>query len=180
MPRLPTVTLVLSLALAGCGAPGPQFPPACPALSLLKDAADLSRYVGDARDLRGLALQARITAVPATCTWAAGATQVRATLQVAFDMTRGPAATDRRAAVPYFVAVTEGERVLDEQDYSLNAAFPSNDDHALFSGDTVRMMLPVSASKSAAAYHIYVGFRLSPQELSANRQQGSGNPLGGS
>ena len=172
MPR--SLTLPLLLALSGCGAAGPQFPPACPSLSLLRDAADLSRYAGGGRDLSNQVLQAKITAVPATCTWADNATQVRATLQVTFDMTRGPAAIGRQAAVPYFVAVTEGNRVLDEQDYVMAAAFPPNNDHALFSGDKVDLKLPVTAAKSAAAYQIYVGFRLSPDELSSNRQRGGG------
>ncbi len=174
MPRPPSLSVALLLALSGCAASGPQFPPACPSLALLRDAADLTRYAGSGRDLRDLSLQAKITAVPATCTWAANRTQVRATLQVTFDMTRGPAATSRRAAVPYFVAVTEGDRVLDEQDYTLAAAFPPNDDHALFSGDKVDMLLPITPTKSAAAYQIYVGFRLSPQDLSTNRQRGGG------
>ncbi len=178
MPRPPVVPLVFALiaiplaaGLAGCDAAGPQFPPACPSLSLLRDAADVTRYAGAGRDLRDLALQARISAVPATCTWADNRTQVRATLQVTFDLTRGPAAISRRAELPYFVAVTQGERVLDEQDYTLAAAFPPNIDHAPFPGQKVDLLLPVSRASSAAVYQIYVGFRLTPQELAANRQR---------
>ncbi len=176
MSRSLPSSLLLALAapglLAGCGAPGPQFAPACPSLALLRDAGDLSRYDGSGRDLRDLTLQARIAGVPATCTWAKERTQVHATVQVNFDLTRGPAAKGRRFDVPYFVAVTEGDHILDEQDYTLGAAFPPNVDHAPFSGQKVDLLLPISRDKSAAAYQIYVGFRLSPDELAANRRQG--------
>ena len=170
-----TAALPMALALAGlfgCAAPGPQFAPACPTLSLLRDAADLSRYAGTGRDLSDLSLQARIAAVPATCTWAEGRTKVRATLQVTFDLTRGPAATSRQLEARYFVAVTKGDAVLDEQDYTLAALFPPNTDRAQFSSNKIDLLLPVSGAVSAAAYQIYVGFRLSPDELQANRQLG--------
>lgn len=174
MSRTLSSLLPLALAtgtLAGCSGSGPQFPPPCPSLSLLRNAADFSRYAAAGRDLSDLALQARITAVPATCTWAEGRAKVRATLQVTFDLTRGPAASSRSVSAPYFVAVTKGERVLDEQDYTLSARFPPNTDHAQFSSEKVDLLLPVSPTESAAAYQIYVGFRLSPEELQANRQR---------
>lgn len=178
MSRISSPALLLALAgpalLTGCADPGPQFAPACPSLALLHDADDLSRYAAGGKDLRDLTLQAHIVGVPASCTWAGQRQKVRATVQVNFDLTRGPAATGRRFEVPYFVAVTEGDHILDEQDYMLGAAFPPNVDHAPFSGEKIDLLLPVSPQKSAAAYQIYVGFRLSPDELAANRRQNGG------
>lgn len=178
MSRIAHPALLLALAapalLAGCADPGPQFAPACPSLALLHDADDLSRYAAGGRDLRDLTLQARIVAVPASCTWADQRQKVRATVQVNFDLTRGPAATGRRVQVPYFVAVAEGDRILDEQDYMLGALFPPNVDHAPFAGGKIDLLLPITREKSAAAYQIYVGFRLSPAELATNRRQSGG------
>lgn len=172
--RFSLLALATVASLAGCGAPDPQFAPACPSLALLHDAEDLSRYAGSGKDLRDLALQAHIVAIPATCTWAEKREKVRATMQVNFDLTRGPAAAGRRFEVPYFLAVTEGDHILDEQDYMLGAVFPPNVDHAPFAGQKVDLLLPVSREKSAAAYQIYVGFRLSPDELATNRRQNGG------
>lgn len=153
--------------VAGCES-AEQFPPICPSLALLKDAADLQRFAGGGRDISELVVQARLTAVPATCT-RADLTHVRASLQVAMDLTRGPAAQGGTLEVPYFVGVTEGGRVLDEQDYRIAARFPSNIDQVQVTGDTIDLLLPITREKTAAAYQIFIGFRLSPEDLAANR-----------
>lgn len=164
--------LIAAASLGGCGDSTEKFPPACPSLAVLRDAADLTRYARADRDLSDLTLDARITAVPAKCERGEPG-KVKATLTVAVEVTRGPAATTgRRAEVPYFVAVTEGSRVLDKQDYALGVTFPPNVDRVSVTGNDVILQLPVSKTKSAAAYSIYVGFRLTPEELALNRQRG--------
>ncbi len=164
-------TLTVAVSVAACSNSTEKFPPACPSLAVLRDAADLTRYAAADRDLSDLALDARITAVPAKCERGEPG-KVKATLSVAVEVTRGPAATGRRADVPYFVGVTEGTRVLDEQDYTIGVTFPPNVDRIRATGSDVVLKLPVSREKSAAAYSIYVGFRLSPEELALNRQRG--------
>lgn len=168
-PRLLLVSLIGTAALTGCE-DAAQFPPICPSLSLLKDAADLQRFAGSGRDISELVVQARLTAVPATCT-RADPSHVLARLQVAMDLTRGPAAQGGTLQVPYFVGVTEGGRVLDEQDYQMAASFPSNIDQVQVTGDSIDLLLPITREKSAAAYQIFVGFRLSAAELANNRVQ---------
>ena len=168
-PRLLLASLIGAAAVAGCES-ADQFPPICPSLALLKDAADLQRFAGGGRDISELVVQARLTAVPATCT-RADATHVRARLQVAMDLTRGPAAQGGRLEVPYFVGVTEGAQVRDEQDYQIKADFPSNIDQVQVTGDPIDLLLPITRTKTAAAYQIFVGFRLSPAELANNRAQ---------
>ena len=39
------------------------------------------------------------------------------------------------------------------------------------SGDPIDLVLPVTPKKSAAAYQIYVGFRLTPEQLAYNRHR---------
>ncbi len=166
-------TLLLPL-LAACGGGGNEakIAPACPQLSLLHDAADLTRFAGPPgtpQDARGLILAAQITAVPATCA-AAGEGRVRARLQVQALLRRGPAAQSDSVAVPYFIAITDQGNVLSEEDHTLAAKFRPNVDEMRTNADRVELLLPVTKAKSAAAYHLYVGFRLTPEELAYNRQ----------
>ncbi len=168
-PAALLLTLLGAVTVAGCES-AEQFPPICPSLALLKDAADLQRFAGGGRDISDLVVQARLTAVPATCT-RADPSHVQTRLQVAMDLTRGPAAKGGTLEVPYFVGVTEGGRVLDEQDYRMAANFPSNIDQVQVTGDTINLLLPITREKTAAAYQIFVGFRLSPEELSSNRNR---------
>lgn len=164
------IALAATGLLAGCGTPRDnEFPPACPGFALIRDASRLTRFAGAGRDATDMTLHAEITAVPAKCQ-TADSTHVRATLSVTADMTRGHAAPpDAAATVTYFIAVTEGERVAQEQDFAFVVRFPPNRDRLTIAGDEIELLLPVSKSKSAAAYRLHVGFRLTPEELAFNR-----------
>ena len=163
---------LLPLLVASCG-PGSDdsFAPPCPGAAILRDAADLSRYRGAGRDLTDLVLDGRITGIDGSCT-RDGSDTVVTTVSVGIAITRGPAASTRTAELAYFVAVLDGERILDKQVFNLRAAFPSNTDRLRLSGDQVELRLPVTRGKTAAAYRIQVGFQLTPLELELNRQRG--------
>jgi hypothetical protein len=160
--------LLLVAGVSGCGPKDDQFPPVCPSLSLLGDGGDLTRFANGGHDVTDMVLQARIVGVPAKCQ-ATSPTQVTATLTVQTEVTRGPAAHDARLQATYFIALTEGPKVLKEQDFPLVLNFPPNVDHMNVGSDEIELLLPVGKNKTAAAYHIYVGFRLTPEQLAYNR-----------
>jgi hypothetical protein len=174
-PTLPTRLLaagamLAAIALGGCSAKE-EFPPACPSLALLADAADLSSYSPRGRDLTDLVLDARIVTVPATCQRGERGF-VDTLLRVTADLVRGPAAPDGNVNVPVFVAVTDNGVVLDKQDFRLVGAFPTNVDRMRLSTPDIVLNLPVTRDKSAAAYKIYIGFILTPEQLELNRSRG--------
>ncbi|GAC1337357.1 MAG: hypothetical protein NVSMB18_02090 [Acetobacteraceae bacterium] len=175
MPALSRATLAFASTLpllSGCGGSGDSFPPPCPRPSILRDANDLSRYRGGGRDLTDNVLTGRITGLSGSCK-RDGSDSVVATVSVGIDLTRGPAAPSRIADIAYFVAVSEGDQVLDKQVFTVRAEFPSNTDRLRLSGDSVDLRLPVTEKKTAAAYQITVGFQLSPAELEVNRRRGA-------
>ncbi len=170
-PAIPSALALLALVagtLGGCG-PNEQFAPACPKLVLLPDAADITRFAPTGHDITDLVLSGRVTAVPASCKWD-GRTKVAAELSVTADLTRGPAAKTRTASVRYFVTVLQGDRILDQQDEVLSTVFPNNIDRVSVSGEPIELSLPVTPQRSAAAYQIVVGLRLTPEELAYNRR----------
>ncbi len=156
-------------SLGACSQPD-AFAPACPQLGLLRDGADLTRFAGAGRDITDLVLDAHLTAVPATCHWANKAhTKVEAKLQVAMSFGRGPAMTGRTVDVPYFLAASEGDNILDKQIFTARAEFPTNTDRVDVTTPEVSMLFPVTLEKSAAVYKITVSFQLTPEELAYNR-----------
>ncbi len=170
---LRNLTLLAAVAgsLAACGS-SDGFAPVCPQLALLRDGGDLTRFAGSGRDIIDLVLDAHLTAVPASCKYLDRSnTKVQATLSVMMSLGRGPAMRGRAIDVPYFIAVTEGDRVLDRQGYGLRAEFPANADRITGRSDPVTLDFPVSRDKSAAAYQIWVSFQLTPEELAYNRGQ---------
>lgn len=177
MPRLVrTLPLLLPLALGGCGmfAGGPapsDFPPSCPHLALLKDAADMTRFDARGHDVTDVVLDGQMTAVPASCTWGPHAS-VSATLRVQMSVGRGPAAQGRTAEVPYFVAVSRNGQVVDKQVYRMHAVFPANVERVNLTSDPIALAFPDSAAAPASSYQVFVGFQLTPAELQYNRNRG--------
>ncbi len=158
-----------ALLLAGCGGSADKFPPPCPSLALLPDAADLSRFTARGQDVTDMVVNARMIAVPASCSTGETSRQVNAKIQVSMTLTRGPALAGRTVTVPYLVTVTDGNAVIDQKDYSVTTTFPPNVDSTTVADAEIPMIFPVTPQKSAAAYAIYVSFRLTPQELAYNR-----------
>ena len=179
--RLPAIILVGLLALLdGCGPGKDEFPPACPRADLLWQAADINRYSNESatatQDIRDLVLSGRIVAVPARCKAGDTRTQIFGDVALTMQFTRGPAMPGREVDVPYFVAVTEGGRILDKKVYFGHVVFPANIDQVTVTSEATHMVFPVSPTKSAAAYTVLAGFQLTPDELALNRRLGVGRP----
>lgn len=167
--RLPILAACALLPLAGCGGgPEDRFAPPCPTPSIPRDFGDVRRSRAGGLDITDAVLEGRIIAVNGSCT-RDSATIIKANVSVSMDLRRGPAATGRSTDVSYFVAVSEGERILDKRVYTLRAEFPGNTDRLRITGEELELRLPITAQKSAAAYRISVGFQLTPDELAANR-----------
>jgi hypothetical protein len=173
MPTLPSF-LCRAAALAtllpvlfACAPDRDQFPPACPNVAFLTPTADLAvfRPGSDRHDLTALMLAGRMLGIQGKCQPGDDASTVNATVTVGAELTRGPAMPGNRANVPVYVAVTEGDRILDKHVYTLSATFPSNVDRVTVSTPEIFMVLPVSPTKSAAAYSILAGFQLTPDQL---------------
>jgi hypothetical protein len=171
IPGLRGLTLLAAAAgaLGACSQPD-VFAPACPQLALLQDGADLVRFDGPGRDITDVVMEAHLTAVPATCHWADKThKKVEAKLQVAMSIGRGPGMKGRSVVVPYFLAISEGDQILDKQIAAARADFPINTDRLSVITPEVSMLFPVSPEKSAAVYKITASFQLTPEELAYNR-----------
>ena len=168
-PRIAACAVLAALLLAGCGAKPEQFAPACPELKLLRDAADLTRMRGQGSDLTDLVVNARVVAVPGSCSEGSKGT-VKAMIQVTFEATRGPAAPSRVIELPYLVTVLRGDRIIQQKPYVLPVEFAANVDRARFTGEEIDMVFPVSPEIPASDYRIYVSFRLTADELAFNRK----------
>jgi hypothetical protein len=173
LSRAAAACAVLLLLASGCAAPRDQFAPACPRLAFLTPTADLAlfRPGSDTHDLTALMLAGRMQDIKGECHPGKETNTVEATVTVSAELTRGPAMNGNAAEVPLYVAVIEGDRILDKHVYPLVAAFPSNVDRVGVTTPKVLMVLPVTPTKSAAAYQILAGFQLTPDELANTHRE---------
>lgn len=179
LPRLANQLLLATTVavLAGCSSllgPGKdEFAPACPVASPVWQAADLVRYrdtsAVSTQDIRELVLSGRIVAIPAKCQPGDKKNELAADVSVTIQLSRGPAMQGREADVPLFLAVTEGDRILDKKIFQPHIVFPTGLDQVIWNSEPVHMVFPISATKSGAAYTVLAGFQLTPQELAINR-----------
>ncbi len=180
--RRAALTLALLPLLAGCGiyqsifgAKGP--PPPCPRVSVLADAANLTRFrPGEGRDLIDVSYDGRIDAVQSQCEYewhektGAGSVTVEVTLAVAAE--RGPANRDRRGDFPYFVSITDaGRNVLNKQTFTLVVDFPGNRTLMRALDAPVVLEIPLKADEPGTDYQIFIGFQLTAEQLEYNRRR---------
>jgi hypothetical protein len=162
--RLPTLGCALLGALlsllAACGPARNEFAPACPGRAIVGGASDFDVYrAGGGRDLTDLVLRARIAGMQGSCREGDNKNQLAVSVDVVVELLRGPGMQGRATDVPVFVAVTQGETILDKRVFLMHAVFPSNIDHVTVSPGTVNLALPVTSGKSGAAYTILAGFQ---------------------
>ncbi len=162
--------LLIAVAPASCGPARDQFAPACPVPALVGPLANLSRYSGASPDIRDLVIRARIADITGRCEEGDNPNTVVTTAQVVVDATRGPAMQGDAISLPVFVAITDSGTILDKTLFWVPVTFVHNVDTARATGKEVRMEIPVTQQKSAAAYGIVAGFQLSPEEIAAWRR----------
>jgi hypothetical protein len=115
-------------------------------------------------------LHARIVGVNGSCREGDTKTELATAVNVLVELTRGPAMEGREADVPVFLAVTEGDAILDKHVYLMHATFPSNVDRVTLGTGEIDLTLPVSPTKTGAAYTILAGFQLTPDQLERSRR----------
>jgi hypothetical protein len=163
---------ILLCGLLGCAPGRDQFPPICPRPGLPAVTGDVSAYRPGAsgEHLTDLLYSGRMMGIQGQCKLDPDDKyKLDTTVQFAIELTRGPALRGRQAHVPVYLALTEGSQILDKRVILLHAAFPPNVDRINITTGELEMLLPISATKSGAAYSVLAGFQLTPQQWAVER-----------
>lgn len=165
--------LVLPVALSGCDSLSRlqrKDPPPCPPVYILGDGAKITKYrQGGGRDLTDVEMEGEIVGFKGDCVYNAEGGDV--SLQLAFELRRGPAAKGRTLDVSYFVAVPKFYPAPDAKGvFTFPVTFPDNVDRIRVTDEEVVMHLPVRTKELIDNYEIYLGFQMTPEELEANHR----------
>jgi hypothetical protein len=161
------------LALAGCGGDSwfakPPPPKPCPQVAQVDDAAELTRYSGSGRDLTDVAFEAQLGGMAGSCAY--DDNEIDVELSVQFIASRGPADQTRRADFTYFVAIAKVDQtVLAREEFDSFIEFPGNQTRAGIV-EELTQRIPIGPDDRGDSFIIYVGFKLTPEELEFNRAQ---------
>lgn len=163
------------LGLSGCEEEEDNpFAPACPALEIPEHTADNFRYAGSETDLKHLITHTEITTIHGDCQTKKGTheetTKVRITLELLQQY--GPAykADQPKITLPYFIAVVKNGQIIDKKIFS--AEIKSEPSKIMQKTNTILRVidLPTGDNPQISPYTLEVGFQLSHDALSYNRQ----------
>ena len=164
--RLAAAGLALAVGLAACSKDPP--PPPCPAVVPVADAEQMVRFSGAGHDLTDVVFEARIQNYALACTYDDGV--IDSQLMLSVLAVRGPANQEQLARVGYFVAVaTRDQKVSAREEFDLDIPFEGNRSRVV-AVDEVAPRIPLKAGESGDNYVIYIGLRITPEELQYNRQ----------
>ena len=143
----------------------------CPFVKALYDA---SRYVEfkDAREASAnVAYSGEIQGISAGCAYKDNE-PITVTMDVLFELGKGPQAAGSSKTYHYWIAVTDRNReVITRQNFDLPVTFPSGKDRVYVTDAISSIVIPRgSLTTSGANFEILVGFDVTPQMAEFNRQ----------
>lgn len=152
--------LFVPLGLAACaGGSGPTLD--CPQVAVLQQASHLVRTAGASDEIAARTIVARITGVAGKCV-AHGDHQERVVFRVGFAATKGLAARQESFTLPYFVAITQGDRIIDKSVYPVRFDFRNGAMQAVATTKPIRLDFP--QVPRSANQQVLVGFQMNAAE----------------
>jgi hypothetical protein len=153
--------LLAGLASCSDAPPPPIF---CPQVAVLQQAQKVTEFLPGRTDVAAQITTAQITGVAGACVSAHKNTLLRVTFRAGFVASNGPANRSATLQLPYFVALTRGDHIIQKQDYTIALHFNGNASTADATSKPVKLELAnVDDSQDV---QVLVGFELTPEQRS--------------
>ncbi len=175
MPRFKLARLAAALVaiftVSACHTPNPINEP-CPTFGILGDAERATTFSGTGHDLTDVAYRASLSSASLRCHYTEDKRHpaVKGTLKVNLSVDRGPALSNTEIRIPYFVAITRGQKyVLARNEFS--QVFNLKAGTRVGSEEEVPVSIPLAKNMKGDNYEVVVGIILTPDQLAYNRAQ---------
>jgi len=153
-------------------APLPQLRNAgpCPFVKSLYDAARYVEFKENREASANVAYSGEIQGISAGCQYKDDK-PIEVTMEVLFELGKGPQATGRQKTYRYWVAVTDRNRaVLAKQSFDLPITFPEGQDRVYTTQKIGQIVIPrAGVATSGSNFEVLVGFDVTPQMAAFNR-----------
>lgn len=160
--------------LAGCASDKANN---CPGVSSIVETSIGTVFLpGKPVDPSNILYTIEITDVHGTCDVDKPALNSSTDVDITFRATRGPNGGGANYKVPYFVAISQFDRILAKKVYSIDFAFAPGETTTTFT-DTVKSAdVAAAKDKKTFDYIVLVGLQLTKEQLDFNRASGRLTP----
>jgi hypothetical protein len=153
-------------------APLPQLRNAgpCPFVKTLYDAARYVEFKDGREASANVGWSGEIQGISAGCQYKDDK-PIEVTMEVLFELGKGPQATGRQKTYHYWVAVTDRNKaVLAKQSFDLPITFPEGQDRVYTTERIGQIVIPrAAATTSGSNFEVLIGFDVTPQMAAFNR-----------
>lgn len=167
---LPAAALLVAAGLSGCAAPG--VVPPCPTVRVDNATANVTQFrEGPGREVGDIVYQAEVVTYGGSCVQDVNDDGIaEVDLEIEFAMATGPAAPAGNLPVYYFVAIPQlFPEPAAKQIFEVSRPSTGGASQVTRWTENVQLEIPISRERPAAAFDIYVGFQLTPDQLAFNR-----------
>jgi hypothetical protein len=140
---------------------------------ILADAGDMTVFrQGAPQDLAGEAYRITMTGTSSDCDINKKTGETDSSLRIYFRASRAPSADGAHYTVPYFVAVTQADRLIEKRILQVSFDFAPGATAASFSESPDDFDLHVENGHRPYEYELMAGFQLTPAQLEYNKKIG--------
>ena len=142
----------------------------CPFVKSLYDAARYVEFKDNREASAAVAWSGEIQGISAGCQYK-DAEPIELTMEVLFELGKGPQSEGRQKTYRYWVAVTDRNRtVLAKETFDLPVSFPEGVDRVYTTEKLANIEIPRAAlTTSGANFEVLIGFEVTPQMAAFNR-----------
>jgi len=143
----------------------------CPFVKSLYDATRFIEFKDGREASAAVGFSGEIQGISAGCQYK-DEEPIQVTMEVLFEMGRGPQAEGRQKTYRYWVAVTDRNRaVLHKETFDLPVTFPEGEDRVYVTEQIGSIVIPrASIATSGSNFEVLIGFEVTPQMAAFNRE----------
>lgn len=162
--------LTALFVLAGCNSAKVNL---CPTAVILADTSEMTVFrPGASQDLAGEAFRVFLVGTSTDCSINKKTGETNSSLRLDFRATRAPSADAAHYTVPYFVAVTQADRLIEKRILQVSFDFAPGAAVATFSESPDDFDLHVENGHQPYEYELMAGFQMTPAQVDYNKKMG--------
>ena len=143
----------------------------CPFVKSLYDAARYVEFKENREASANVAWSGEVQGISAGCQYK-DEQPINVTMEILFELGKGPQAEGRSKTFRYWVAVTDRNRtVLAKETFEIPVTFPEGEDRVYVTENIGSITIPrASITTSGSNFEVLVGFDVTPQMAAFNRE----------